>query len=73
MTIQTQPLAEVTRRAIEILSRELGTADTLRFMNQFSTGAGDYTAERDALFENATLEQILAEIKSREPRTAKTP
>jgi hypothetical protein len=73
MTIETQPLTEVTRRAIEILSRELGTADTLRFMNQFSTGAGDYTAERDALFENATLEQIVAEIKSREPRAAKMP
>ena len=66
MTIQTQPLSELTQRAIEILSRELGAADTIRFINQFTTGSGDYTAERDALFENATLAQIVAEIKSRE-------
>ena len=66
MTIQTHPLSELTQRAIEILSRELGAADTIRFINQFTTGSGDYTAERDALFENATLAQIVAEIKSRE-------
>jgi hypothetical protein len=35
------PLAEVTRRALEILTRELGPADTVRFINQFTTGSGD--------------------------------
>ena len=63
MTVQTRPLAEVTRRAIEILSRELGAADTIRFVNQFTTGHGDYTAERDALLGDLTLEQIISEIK----------
>jgi hypothetical protein len=66
MTGQTNPavpLAEVTRRAIEILSRELGTADALRFVNQFTAGAGDYTAERQQLFAGRTLTEIIAEIK----------
>ncbi len=63
MTVQTKPLAEVTRRAIEVLSRELGAADALRFVNQFTTGYGDYTAERDSLFGQETLDQIIAEIK----------
>lgn len=63
-TIHAVPLAEVTRRAIEILSRELGVADAMRFVNQFSTGAGDYTAERQHLFAGRTLTEIIAEIKA---------
>ncbi len=58
-----KPLAEVTSRAIAILSRELGAADTLRFVNQFTPGFGDYVAERDSLLGSMTLDEILAEIK----------
>jgi hypothetical protein len=57
------PLAEVTRRAIEILSRELGPADAARFVNQFSVGSGDYTAERAGLFGHLTLAEIVGEIR----------
>ena len=63
MTVVVKPLAEVTRRAIEILSRELGAADTMRFVGQFTSGHGDYTAERESLFGQATLEEILSAIK----------
>lgn len=58
------PLAEVTRRAIAILSRELGPADTARFIGQFTTGSGDYTAERDALYAGLMLPQLAAEIRA---------
>ena len=54
-------------RAIELLSRELGAADTLRFVNQFTSGYGDYTAERDSLFGTMTLDEILAEIQASAP------
>ena len=67
MTVPTKPLAEVTSRAIAVLSRELGAADTLRFINQFTTGYGDYTAEREAIFGQATLDQIISEIKGTAP------
>jgi hypothetical protein len=65
MTVQVRTLSDVTRRAIEILTRELGSADTLRFVNQFTTGLGDYTAEREQLFGEETLEQILDAIKTK--------
>lgn len=58
------PLAEVTRRAIQVLSRELGAADAARFVGQFSAGLGDYTAERDELFAGLTLDQLTAEIRA---------
>jgi hypothetical protein len=35
----------------------------MRFLNQFSTGSGNYTQERDTLFQDLTLDEILAEIR----------
>ena len=63
MNVQPKPLSEITRNAIDLLSKEMGIVDTVRFMNQFTTGYGDYTKERDALFKNLTLDEILATIK----------
>jgi hypothetical protein len=37
--------------------------NTVRFLNQFTVGYGDYTAERDALFADLTLDEILATMK----------
>jgi hypothetical protein len=67
MTAKNKPLAEITQRAIEVLSRELGTADALRFINQFTIGHGDYVTERNGLFAGDTLEQIIAAIKETRP------
>ncbi len=63
MTVMNKPLAEVSQRAFEVLRHELGAVDTVRFINQFTTGHGDYTSERDALFAGETLDQIIAGIK----------
>ncbi len=41
-------LADINRKAHAVLRRELGAADFARFLLQFDTGAGDYTAERQA-------------------------
>jgi hypothetical protein len=65
MNIQTKPLREVTQHALALLTKELGIVDPMRFLNQFTTGYGDYTAERDALFADVTLDEILAAIKSK--------
>jgi hypothetical protein len=69
MIVKNRPLAEVSQRAIEILCRELGAVDTVRFINQFTTGHGDYTRERDDLFAGETLDQIIADIKRAKPTT----
>ncbi|WP_423226182.1 hypothetical protein [Candidatus Amarolinea aalborgensis] len=37
--------------------------DTMRFVGQFTVGYGDYTAERDELFRDMTLDDMMAEIK----------
>lgn len=53
MTVNLRPLAEVTHEAIDVLCREIGVVDTLRFLGQFTTGSGNYTEERDRLFEGS--------------------
>ena len=58
-----KPLAEVTDHAIHVLANEMGVADTVRFLNQFLTGSGNYTEERAALFADASLDDLLAEIR----------
>ena len=63
MTVQEKALSEITKEALEVLSNEIGIANTIRFINQFTTGIGNYTEERALLFEDMSLGQILTEIK----------
>lgn len=63
MTIKAKPLAEITQEAIGVLCREIGIVNTLRFVNQFTTGYGNYTEEREALFGEMSMDEIIVEIK----------
>lgn len=62
MIATTKPLSEITQEAIAVLLREIGIINTVRFLNQFTGGFGDYTEERDVLFGKLTMEEILADI-----------
>ena len=62
MTVQEKALSEITKDALEVLSKEIGIANTIRFINQFAIGYGNYTQERERIFEDMTLEEILSEI-----------
>lgn len=61
--LETKPLNQITQEAIQVLYQKIGVVNTVRFLNQFTTGYGDYTAERDVLFADMTLDDILTEIK----------
>ncbi|MEY3219191.1 MAG: hypothetical protein RIT27_548 [Pseudomonadota bacterium] len=63
MNAPHRSLHDVTYQAITILNRELGVVDTLRFLSQFNTGQGNYTKDRENLFANLTLEEIITDIK----------
>ncbi len=65
MKAHPQPVAEITATAIALLCRELGAVNTARFLNQFTTGLGNYTEERDAILGDASVDQLIAEIKQR--------
>jgi len=59
MSVQHKPLSELTQQAIDILFKEIGIVNTVRFLNQFTTGYGDYTEERESLLKDLTLDEIV--------------
>lgn len=61
MTVSNEPLSETTRRAMTVLTKELGVARTLRFLGQYRTGVGDYTADRGTFLGDASLDELLGE------------
>jgi hypothetical protein len=69
-TVEVKPLAEITQEAIKVLCQQIGPVNTVRFVNQFTVGYGNYTEEREQLFAGMTLDDILSEIK-REKELAK--
>ena len=65
MILQTKPLAEITHDAFRALSREIGIVNTIRFLNQFTTGHGNYTQERKEIFADLTLTDMISSIKKK--------
>lgn len=53
----------VRQAGMSALKKELGTVGTTYFMRQFSSGQGDYTAEREKLFDGITLDEILENVR----------
>jgi hypothetical protein len=65
MITDTRPLIEINQQAISLLYKELGVVDAVRFLNQFTQGYGNYTQEREDLFANQSLDEIVNEIEKR--------
>lgn len=53
----------VNENATNILVREMGVVDTIRFINQFSVGHGNYTEERQKMVDSLTLDDIFSGIE----------
>jgi hypothetical protein len=56
---------EICRAGLQALRRELGIVGMLRFLQQFSKGHGDYTAERHELLGNPSVDEIVDAIERR--------
>lgn len=65
-----KPLAEITQEAIRVLCQKIGIVDTIRFVNQFTIGYGNYTEEREELFADLTIDDIVSEIKHKQAQSA---
>jgi len=55
--------AALRKAGLDALTRELGPLGMALFMRQYDNGYGDYTAERDELLKDVTLEEIERELK----------
>lgn len=70
MMKDARPLSEITREAVHILLREIGVINTVRFLNQFTGGYGNYTEDRQEMFGQLTVDEIVTAIEQdrAEPR-----
>ena len=56
-------LYEIRLAGWRALTERLGPAGAMRFMMQYDPGDGDYTRERQQIFENLTLDELLDAVK----------
>lgn len=63
MITDVRPLIEINQQAISLLYKELGVVDAVRFLKQFTQGFGDYTKEREIIFANKSVQDIVSEIE----------
>lgn len=65
MITDTRPLIEINQQVISLLYKELGVIDAVRFLKQFTQGYGNYIQEREVIFANKSLDDIVSEIEKR--------
>ena len=53
---------EVIKQGYDALINTLGVADTIRFIQYFSPGKGDYTKDRHQWLDNKSLEDVQKEM-----------
>lgn len=56
---------EIRDKAFAILRRELSRGEFVRFLQSLYKKKGDYTAERDAMIGDLTIDDIVAGIRER--------
>jgi hypothetical protein len=61
--VRLMGLPELRSRGFEALIRELGVANSLRFLHLCGTGTEDYTQDREKWLAGLTIEQIEEEVR----------
>jgi hypothetical protein len=55
----------IREEGLRLLIDGLGVAGMVEFLRQFGGGSGDYTAEREELLKDVTIDEIVEQIKAR--------
>ena len=59
----TKTQQEIVRLGYQALINSLGVVDSIRFIQYFSQGQGDYTKERHQWLDNTSLEELFQLMK----------
>ena len=63
MITTATPLNEIRQLGLQALLDRLGPVGTVRFLQQFETGYGDYTVERENWLTETDLDTLVASIQ----------
>jgi len=58
MISESANLYQIRQRGVEILNRELGPVATIRFLQQYEVGIGDYSIERHQWLDKMNIDDI---------------
>lgn len=59
-------LEQIRVTGLAALLEKLGTDGMIRFLQQFETGAGDYSTERHAWIDQLDMDTLIADIRKRQ-------
>ena len=65
MKIQTLTPNTIKKLGLDALTKTLGPMGMVRFIQQFDTGMGDYTKEREEWLKDMDVKSIAKEIKEK--------
>lgn len=65
MNTATMTLEQIRLTGLRALSRDLGAVGLVRFLQQFETGYGDYTAERHLWLGEVSVDEVARDIEHR--------
>ncbi|MBU0640768.1 MAG: hypothetical protein KKB50_18035 [Planctomycetes bacterium] len=65
VTEKTLTIPELRAEGLKALRDRLGPAGTLRFLQLFDPGKGDYTADREQWLKDLTVDEITRQIEAR--------
>lgn len=75
MNVTDMTPTQIRQAGLQAVVRELGPLGLVRFLQQFETGAGDYSAERHQLLARCDVETLVEQIRQRRraPAPGETP
>ena len=65
MSTLTKSPAVIRKAGLEAVAKKLGPLGMVRFLQQFETGWGDYTKERDQWLKDMDIHNITSEIRKK--------
>lgn len=65
MEVRRATPVEIRKRGLEALAKALGPVGMALFLDQFETGSGDYTRDREQWLVNIPVQEAVKEIKKR--------
>ncbi len=64
---QTNPVV-LRKLGLEALCKSLGPLGMVRFLQQYETGTGDYTKEKEMWLKDVDIESVVIQIKNRQKK-----
>lgn len=65
MSTLTMSPAGIRKAGLEAVAKKLGPLGMVRFLQQFETGRGNYTKERDQWLKDMDIQEIMSELRAK--------